>query len=85
MEAMLKNVFESDSFLWPTLIEKGVDLMNRKQVIVYLTDPNAQRLIEKYNYGGRIVDQGAKDYSYFVSTNLGGEKTNLFVQRESSQ
>jgi len=85
MEAMLKNVFESDSFLWPTLIEKGVDLMNRKQVIVYLTDPNAQRLIEKYNYGGRIVDQGAKDYSYFVSTNLGGDKTNLFVQREISQ
>lgn len=85
MEAMLKNVFESDSFLWPTLIDKGVDLMNRKQVIVYLNDPNAQRLIEKYNYGGRIVEQGDKDYSFFVSTNLGGDKTNMFVQREITQ
>lgn len=85
MEAMLKNVFESDSFLWPQLINKGVDLMNRKQIIVYFNDPNAQRLIEKYNYGGRIVAQPqGSDYSYFVSTNLGGDKTNMFVQREIS-
>ena len=85
MEAMLKNVFESDSFLWPQLINKGVDLMNRKQIIVYFNDPNAQRLIEKYNYGGRIVEQPqGSDYSYFVSTNLGGDKTNMFIQREIS-
>ena len=85
MEAMLKNVFESDSFLWPQLINKGVDLMNRKQIIVYFNDPNAQRLVEKYNYGGRIVEQPqGSDYSYFVSTNLGGDKTNMFIQREIS-
>jgi len=81
MEAMLKNVFESDSFLWPQLIEKGVDLMNRKQIIVYLMDPNAQRLVEKYNYGGRIIDQGKSDYMFFVATNLGGDKTNIFVTK----
>jgi len=81
MEAMLKNVFESDSFLWPTLIDKGVDLMNRKQILVYLNDPNAQKLVEKYNYGGRIVDQGKSDYMFFVSTNLGGDKTNMFTDR----
>ena len=82
MEAMLKNVFESDSFLWPQLIEKGVDLMNRKQILVYLNDPNAQRLVEKYNYGGRIIDSGNKDYMFFVSTNLGGDKTNMFIDRK---
>jgi len=81
MEAMLKNVFESDSFLWPKLIEKGVDLMGRKQILVYLNDPNAQRLVEKYNYGGRIIDQGKSDYMFFVSTNLGGDKTNMFTDR----
>ncbi len=81
MEAMLKNVFESDSFLWPTLIDKGVDLMNRKQILVYLNDINAQKLVEKYNYGGRIIDQGQSDYMFFVSTNLGGDKTNMFTDR----
>jgi hypothetical protein len=81
MEAMLKNVFESDSFLWPRLIEKGVDLMNRKQILVYLNDPNAQKLVEKYNYGGRIIDTPNTDYMFFVSTNLGGDKTNMFTTR----
>lgn len=84
MEAMLKNVFESDSFLWPQLIEKGVDLMNRKHILVYLNDPAAQKLIETYGYAGRIVDPVDGDYSFFVSTNLGGDKTNLFVQKETS-
>lgn len=82
MEAMLKNVFESDSFLWPQLIEKGVDLMNRKQIMVYFNDPNAQKLVEKYNYGGRIVDTANSDYMFFVSTNLGGDKTNMFIDRK---
>lgn len=84
MEAMLKNVFESESFLWSQLIEKGVDLMNRKQILVFLNDPEAQKLIEKYGYAGRIVDPVPGDYSFFVSTNLGGDKTNLFVTREIS-
>lgn len=84
MEAMLKNVFESESFLWSQLIEKGVDLMNRKQILVFLKDPEAQKLIEKYGYAGRIVDPVPGDYSFFVSTNLGGDKTNLFVTREIS-
>ena len=82
MEAMLKNVFESESFLWSKLIEKGVDLMNRKQILVYLNDKNAQALVEKYGYAGRIVDPVPGDYSFFVSTNLGGDKTNMFVTRE---
>jgi hypothetical protein len=82
MEAMLKNVFESDSFLWSQLIEKGVDLMNRKQIMVYFNDPNAQKLVEKYNYGGRIVETPDSDYMFFVSTNLGGDKTNMFIDRK---
>ncbi len=84
MESMLKNVFESESFLWSQLIEKGIDLMNRKQILVFLNDKNAQRLVEKYGYAGRIVDPVPGDYSYVVSTNLGGDKTNLFVNRDIS-
>jgi len=84
MEAMLKNVFESESFLWSQLIEKGVDLMNRKHILVYLENKEAQALIEKYGYAGRIVNPVQGDYSFFVSTNLGGDKTNLFVTREIS-
>jgi len=84
MEAMLINVFESNNFLWPQLIEKGIDLMNRKQIVVYMNRPAEQKLFEKYGYAGRIKDPVDSDYSFFVSTNLGGDKTNMFVRRAIS-
>lgn len=82
MEAMLINVFESDSNLWPKLIEKGIDLATRKHILVYLFDPEAQVLVEKYGVGGRITDPVEGDYSMVVSTNLGGDKTNWFTTKE---
>ncbi len=82
MEGMLINVFESDKNLWPKLVDKSVDLAGRKHVVAYLFDQEAQALLEKYNFSGRIVDPVVGDYAYVVSTNLGGDKANLFVTRE---
>lgn len=81
MEAMLVNVFESDKNLWPKLIEKSIDLANRKHVFAYMRNPDAQLLLEKYNFAGRIIDPVEGDFAFFVSTNLGGDKTNMFVPR----
>ncbi len=82
MERMLVNVFESDKNLWPKLIDKGVDLMNRKHIVVYMDDPEVQKLLEKYNFAGRLVDYPDGDYLAVITTNLAGDKTNMFVQRE---
>ncbi len=82
MEGMMKNVFESDRNLWPKMIETGIDLVNRKHIIGYSFDQEAQALIEEYKIGGRIIDPVEGDYSYVVSTNLGGDKTNWFVKKE---
>lgn len=83
MEEMLINVFESERNVWPQLVEKGIDLANRKHVQGYLYDEAGQKLLEKYNYGGRIVDPVEGDYAFVVSTNLGGGKTNgWFVNKE---
>lgn len=83
MEQMLINVFESDRNLWPKLVDKGIDLANRKHVQAYLYDEPGQALIEKYNFGGRIIDPVDGDYAFVVSTNLGGGKTNgWFVNKE---
>jgi len=84
MEGMLKNVFESESNLWPKLIDKGVDLALRKHISIYVFDPEAQALIEEYNLGGRIKENVDGDYSMVVSTNLGGDKTNWFTTKEVS-
>lgn len=82
MEGMLINVFESDNNLWPKMIDKGVDLVRRKHILINLDDVEAQALVEKYNMGGRIVDPVDGDYVYANQTNLGGDKTNLFVTKE---
>lgn len=82
MQAMLVNVFESDKNLWPKLIETGIDLARKKHIQIYVFDPEAQILIEKYNLSGRITDPLVGDYSLVVSTNLGGDKTNWFVNKE---
>ncbi len=82
MEAMLVNVFESDRNLWPKLVDKGVDLAVRKHVAAYVFDPDAQALLEKYNLAGRIVDPVVGDYAFVVQTNLGGDKTNWFTNKE---
>ncbi len=82
MQGMLVNVFESDSNLWPSLIEKGVDLAVRKHISFYIFDDEAQALLDKYGVGGRIKDSVSGDYSMVVSTNLGGDKTNWFTTKE---
>lgn len=82
MEAMLKNLFESEKALWSQLIEKGVDLAMRKHIQAYLFDPEAQALLEKYSFAGRINDKPDTDYLMVVSTNLGGDKTNWFTNKE---
>lgn len=82
MERMLINVFESDKNLWPKLIDKAVDLMNRKHVMGYMNDPEIQALLEKYNFAGRLVTVPEGDYLAVITSNLGGDKTNLFITRE---
>lgn len=82
MQGMLVNVFESDSNLWPKLIEKAVDLAVRKHISVYIFDAEAQALVDEYGLGGRIKEDVEGDYSFIVSTNLGGDKTNWFTKKE---
>ena len=82
MQAMLLNVFQSDSSIWPKLIEKGIDLASRKHISVYLFDPAAETLADSYGIGGRIQDSAPGDYLMIVSTNLGGDKTNWFTHKE---
>ena len=82
MQGMLINVFESDSNLWPKLIDKGVDLAVRKHISIYVFDAEAQELIDRYGVGGRIKENVDGDYSMVVSTNLGGDKTNWFTKKE---
>ncbi|OGC50259.1 hypothetical protein A2716_03555 [candidate division WWE3 bacterium RIFCSPHIGHO2_01_FULL_40_23] len=85
MEEMLLNMYKADKNLWPKFTEAAVKLATEKHILVYVfDDPKASELLEKYNFSGRIVNYDKGDYSYVVSTNLGGDKTNIFVTKEVS-
>ena len=82
MEEMLFNMYRSERNLWPKFIETAVRLAIEKDILVYvLDDPKAQELLDKYNFSGRIINTNTGDYSYVVSTNLAGDKTNFFVNK----
>jgi hypothetical protein len=83
MNAMLKNIFEStDKEMWTKLIDKGVSLALRKHLQAYIIgDSEAQALLDKYGFGGRIIESVEGDYAMAVSTNLGGDKTNWFTSK----
>jgi len=83
MKAMLTKVFESDSTIWPDLIDTITDLGVKKHMLVYLPDfPEAQALINKYGFGGEVKEEVLGDYAMVVQTNLGGDKTNWFVNKK---
>lgn len=82
MQGMLINVFESDSNLWPKLIDKGIDLAIRKHISIYVFNEEAQGLLDSYGVGGRVKENVDGDYSMVVSTNLGGDKTNWFTHKQ---
>lgn len=82
MEQMLVNMYKSERNLWPKFIETAVRLAVEKHVLAYVFDnPEAQKLLEKYNFAGKVINYDKGDYSYVVSSNLGGDKNNLFVTK----
>ncbi len=82
MEGMLVKMYQSEKNLWPKFVETAVRLAVEKHLLGYvLDDPKAQELLEKYNFAGRIVNYDKGDFSYVVSTNLGGNKNNIFVTK----
>ncbi len=83
MEEMLINMYKSESNLWPKFIETALNLAVEKHVLMYVfDDPKGQALLEKYNFAGRIFPYDKGDFSYIVSSNLGGDKTNLFITKD---
>ncbi|MEK7595157.1 MAG: DUF4012 domain-containing protein [Patescibacteria group bacterium] len=88
MESMLINMYRSESNLWPKFVETGIRLAVEKHAFAYVFPTQdeqtvrAQELLEKYNFSGRIQETKGEDYSFVVSTNLGGDKTNTFVTKE---
>lgn len=83
----------SPSKYWGKLFQMLVTEINEKHVIAYLHDENAQKGVESFNLGGRIVSKDASaavfkydeskwDYLHINNANMSGAKANMFVSEK---
>ena len=83
MQAILSKAYASPRQVWPTLAQTGWENILGKHVQFYFFDETQQAAAEVVNAAGRVmpVPEGS-DYLFIVDTNLGGAKSNLFVQSD---
>ena len=84
MDAMMEKAFNAPREQWKPLFETGLKLAGEKHILLYLHEPKAQQLAEKYNYAGRLQEFDG-DYLHINDTNFAGAKANLYIQETVTQ
>lgn len=80
-------LLESQSVDYFSLVSAFQDSLDRKDILLYSTDPQLQMRIEDRGWGGRLVDVSCSisncipDFFMLVDANLGVNKANLYVSR----
>lgn len=81
----------SPSKYWGRLFQMLLTEINQKHMLAYLHDPQAQKGVESFNMGGRIMsaddtaailkyqEGSGWDYLHINEANMGGAKSNMFV------
>jgi hypothetical protein len=63
-----------------SLFQRMVELADQKHILAYMKDDVTQNILTKYNWDGR-VNQDAEHFFQLVDANLGGLKTDFFMER----
>ncbi|MBI4039584.1 DUF4012 domain-containing protein [Candidatus Daviesbacteria bacterium] len=84
MYSIMQYILQSGRDKIPNLINTGIEMGNKKHILVYFHDAKSQEAAEKFNWAGRIVDAKG-DYLTVVDSNFAGGKANLFVVEKVTQ
>lgn len=85
MYAIMDKAFSSSpKQYWGPLFQTMLTEMNEKHVLFYMNSDQAQKGFEGLNAAGRIIDFKG-DYFHLNEANLGGAKSNLFVNQSVMQ
>lgn len=63
------------------ILDVGFQAMDEKQIQLYATDPELEKLILERNWGGAIAQTTDSDYLMVVDSNLASLKTDQYVKR----
>lgn len=81
---LTKALQSSPKVYWAPLFQDLITEVNQKHIMFDLNDAGAQQGIHAVNADGEIT-QSTGDYLHINEANLGGAKSNLFMQRAVSQ
>ncbi|OGM31240.1 hypothetical protein A2630_04425 [Candidatus Woesebacteria bacterium RIFCSPHIGHO2_01_FULL_44_10] len=84
MNSILSNALGQPKEKLPDLFEAAFKSLLEKHVLLYMLDDEAQAGVESFNIAGRIKEYGG-DYLHVNDANLGGRKSNLYVNQEVVQ
>jgi len=84
MNSIISNALGQEKEKMPALFEAAWKSITEKHVLIYMFDEKAQLGLESFNIAGRMIDYDG-DYLHINDSNLGGRKSNLYVQHEVNQ
>ncbi len=86
MRELLGKAYGAPKAIWPQLFTVGWNNIQSRHIQMYFFDPQAQSAAELVSAAGRMTpDPSAQDFLAIVDANLGGAKSNLFVNSNVTQ
>lgn len=83
MQAILQKAYDAPKEQWPALFTLANQAIEEKHTQFYFINEEHQAAAEAVNAAGRLNDlKDGHDYLAVVDANLGGAKSNLFVEQE---
>jgi len=80
---LMQKIGELEPQGWAALIEALQQNLNGKQLVFYSRDNELQSRLSAMRWTGEVADTD-KDYLQVITANLGGTKTDLYIQQEVS-
>jgi len=86
MQTILNKAYGAPKQLWPQLFEMAWQSLEGRNIQMYFMNEQDQAAALAVNAGGRMLaPANGKDFLAIVDANLGGAKSNLFVDYEVKQ
>ncbi len=84
LQAIMKKALDAPSNVNAPLFQTGMQMAQQKHLMFYLVDPVNQKGVQALGFGGNIKTSNG-DYLHINDANLGGAKSNLYIQQSVKQ
>lgn len=84
MQQMMAKTFEAPKSAWPNILAAILTSLDEKDLMLYFENAKSQRAVEQLNFAGRVYQYDG-DYLHINESNLGGAKSNLYIQEKVKQ